>query len=321
MTYDTIIFCGTSRAGKTTLANLMYAHSETHKGFIFEGLFPAYLSRISYIARKSHPHLFQEYLHRARFIDEQKSKTLTPADQFEAEGYVSQETFLASIHHAFGARWAIADLHAELYYKPLLHALPELHFCVVIRDPRDCVCAGLYWQDFPNAHKNRKSWFYKRLFSWVLATHIADKIQKERPDNITIINFNQIKTNVQSLQFLGLADGWERDIPEHAYYSYVGDQQFTTPNIGERRPLLTSDECAIIQSLCADSMRRYGYQPEDLPAVNIVGLRIINAVILGVSWFSPSLARGMIDLLFSPLQHAKNQVKRLKQFIKDIQNF
>ncbi|PCJ99937.1 MAG: hypothetical protein COA45_03750 [Zetaproteobacteria bacterium] len=321
MTYDTIIFCGTSRAGKTTLAKLMHAHSDTHNGLIFEGLFPAYLSRFSYLMKDAHSGLFNEYVERPRYIDEAKSKTLAPIEQFEMRSRSDQNSFLGRVHHAFGARWAIADLHAELYYKQLLRAWPDIHLCVVIRDPRDCVCAGLYWQDFPNARKDRKSGFYKRLFSWILSAHIADRIQKEHPDNITVINFNQIKSNTESLQFLGMDDGWDQDIPEHAYYSYVGDHQFTTPNTGERLALLSAGECAIIQNLCADPMKRYGYQPEGLPSVNMLGPRIIKAVILGVAWFSPSLARGTIDLLFSPLQHAKNQIKRLKQFIKDIQNF
>ena len=79
MIHKAIIICGSSRAGKTTLAKLACAYSNSHKGLIFEGLFPAYLSRLSYAFKRYNSKLFNEYLERPRFIDEKKSKTTTPA--------------------------------------------------------------------------------------------------------------------------------------------------------------------------------------------------------------------------------------------------
>ena len=320
--HQTIIICGSSRAGKTTLAKLTCKYSNSHNGLIFEGLFPAYLSRLSYVLKRYHPKLFDEYLERPRFIDEGKSKTLAPIEQLDERDYSYKGSFMSSLHYAFGENWVIADLHAELYYKALLRALPNIYFCVVIRDPRDCVCAGLYWQDYPNARKNRKSWFYKRLFSWILSAHIAEEIKQNHPENISVINFNQIKNNETAKQLLGLKEGWDKDLPEHAYYSFIGEGQFTTPDKeGKVLELLTVKERAIIQNLCADMMQKYGYAPENLPSVNIATLKIVKTMVIAIAKLSPSLARGFIDLLFSPVQHARKQLERLKQLIKDIKNF
>ncbi len=322
MKYKAVIFCGSSRAGKTTLAKLARAHSSHYKGLIFEGLFPAYLSRFSYMFGKYHKGLFDEYLTRPRFIDESKSQTITPKEQLgQGSDYRYKGSFLSSLDSAFGDKWALADLHAELYYKPLLRAMPDIVFCLVVRDPRDCVCAGLYWQDFPKAVKGRKSWFYKKLFSWILSAHMADKINKSHPENIVIVNFNQLVSDRVAPDFLQFKDGWKKDLPDEPYYSYKGRGLFSTPNSAEYKELLSAKELFIIQDLCADYMKEYGYKVDDFPSSNIWALRIIKGLILGLSNLSPSLARGAIDLLFSPRQHVKKQFERLKQFIRDIKNF
>jgi len=321
MKHKVVIFCGSSRAGKTTLAKLSHDHSKIYKGLIFEGLFPAYLSRFSYMFGKYHKGLFSEYMTRARFIDESKSKTTTPKEQLGKVGKY-KGSFLSSLDNAFGDKWAIADLHAELYYKALLRSNPDIHFCLVIRDPRDCVCAGLYWQDLPKAIEVRKSWFYKKLFSWILSAHMAQKIKKTYPDNITVVNFNQLIENKNPPEFLGFDNAWEKDIPKwDIYYSHKGKGLFSTPNRGEYKELLTERDIFIIQELCADYMKQYNYKRDNFTSSNIYILRIIKIFILGLSELSPSLARGGIDLLFSPRQHAKKQQDRLKQFIKDIKNF
>lgn len=322
-----IIICGSSRAGKTTLAKLAHKHSESHKGLIFEGLFPAYFSRLSYVIPQKHKALFREYMQRPRFVDEGKSKTLTPSDQLEFTSEDIEKKFKnnlpTALGNSFGENWIIADLHAELYYKKLINAWPDVHFCIPIRDPRDCVCAGLYWQDYPNAKSNRKQHFYKCLFSWMLSAHMAHQIEKKHPNQITILNFNQIKNQEIAENVFGLKDGWRDDLPEHTYYSFTSDKKFTTPKEGERANLLTPHERTIIQSLCADIMHKYDYPVEnELPPVKHRWiLHAIKSTILGMTYLSPSLARGMIDLLFSPKQHAKNQINRLKQLIKDIKNF
>ncbi len=324
MMHKNIIICGPSRAGKTTLAKLANAHSKGHKGLIFEGLFPAYFSRLSYIFKNHHNKLFNEYMIRPRFIDEEKSKTITPAQQLNCDKFIYKGSFLASLNNAFGDNWIIADLHAELYYKTLLRSWPDIHFCVVIRDPRECVCAGIYWQNneqnFPNAHKYRKKLLYKKLFSWILSVHTAKKIQKDYPDNITIINFNQVKNNDDVLELLELNGTCINNLPFSTYYSFTKNGLFTTPN-HEKLELLTSNERAIIQNLCTDIMKEHNYSFEKLPHINIKTLDIAKTMIIGISAFSPSLARGFIDALFFPKQHAKNQLNRFKQFIKDIRNF
>lgn len=323
MKHKAIIICGSSRAGKTTLAKLTNLHSQSHKGLVFEGLFPAYLSRLSYVLKRVHPMLFKEYMERPRYIDEKKSKTLTPQEQLEDCNFSKSVHFLDSIYNSFGESWAIADLHAELYYKELLRASSDVHFCVAIRDPRECVCAGLYWLDFPNAIKNRKLWFYKNLFSWILSAHVAKVIQSKYPANITIVNLNKIKSGeakkIQSL--LGLKDGWDSGLPDNFYFSFIENGKFTTPKNNEYQELLTVKERAIIQALCADIMLEYGYKSEDIEGINIPHIRLIKKMMIGLAIFSPSLARGLINLLFSPLQHVKNQFNRFKQLIKDIRNF
>ena len=89
-----IIICGTSRTGKSTLAKLARKHSQIYEGYVFEGLFPAYLSRLSYNFKTLHLSLFKEYLSRPRFIDEQKTLTLSPHQQIRIDFPVFQRDFL-----------------------------------------------------------------------------------------------------------------------------------------------------------------------------------------------------------------------------------
>ncbi len=288
---------------------------------IFEGLFPAYISRLSYVFKKMHPMLFREYMGRPRFIDEKKLESFKPNGQLKNEKYGEGKDFLGSVYRTFGEKWIIADLHAELYYKALLRAWPDIHFCVVIRDPRDCVCAGLYWQDFPKTCQNRTAWFYKNLFSWMLSVHVAQHIQTNYPDHITIVNSNQFQTDTNITPLLGLSSQWKNDLPKQAYYSFVKNGTFTTPNENEFLELLTPKERAIIQGLCAETMRQYGYAFEDLPQANLMKLRFIKSLVFRLSARSPSLALGLINLLFSPSEHVKTQLNRFKQFIKDMNNF
>lgn len=321
MEHKAIIICGSSRAGKTTLAKCTFAHGVKNKGLLFEGLFPAYFSRLSYVFKSLHPMLFREYMQRPRYIDESKSKILTPAEQLKTDGKECKGDFLQSLRQVFGENWVIADLHAEMYYKTLLRAWPDIHFCLVIRDPRDCVCAGIHWLDFPQPCKNRKEIFYKQLFGWILSAHVGARIRRKHPDHITIINSNRMKENEELETLLGLEGAWRDSLPKIPYYTYMGGGKFSTPIEGDYRELLTQRELYIIQVLCADMMRDYLYKSEDIPAIKIYHLKCIKTVMLGIAVFSPSLARGFITLLFSPAQHVKNQINRFKQFIRDIGHF
>lgn len=321
MEHKAIIICGSSRAGKTTLAKCTFAHGARSRGLLFEGLFPAYFSRLCYVFKNLHPMLFREYMQRPRYIDEKKSKILTPAEQLKTDGKECKGDFLQSLRQVFGEDWVIADLHAEMYYKTLLRAWPDVHFCLVIRDPRDCVCAGIHWLDYPQPCKNRKEIFYKQLFGWILSAHVGARIRREHPDHITIINSNRLRENDGIETLLGLEGAWRDSLPKLAYYTYMGNGKFSTPVEGEYRELLTQRELYIVQTLSADVMCDYSYDPENLPAIRIVHLKLIKTVMLGISSFSPSLARGLIMLLFSPAQHVKNQINRFKQFIRDIGHF
>lgn len=321
MKHKTIILCGSSRAGKSTLAKLARKYSRRHKGLMFEGLFPAYLSRYSYFLRSKHKGLFLEYMERPRFIDENKSKTITPAEDLGLRNYIYDTSLLSSLKSNFGDEWIIADLHAELYYKKLLRSMPDLHFIVVLRDPRDCVCAALYWQDYPDCAHNRKSMFYKALYSWILSYEIAKRIKQKHPDNITIINSNKLRSDKILPEFLEFDESWKEEIAPNAYYTYQDGGVFTVPE-GNTSKLLSASEILIIERFCKRYMNELCYKTHNQERLNPLhagGLGI--KLMLLISKLSPSLARGFIDLLFSPGQHAKKQVERLKQFIKDIKNF
>ncbi len=321
MIHNTIIICGSSRSGKTTLAKLTNKYSKNNKGLIFEGLFPAYLSRLSYTFKAFHKGLFEEYIDRPRFIDEKKSKTISPKTQLGEVSYDQESLFIGSLYKSFGKEWVIADLHAELYYKSILSNCPNTHFCMIIRDPRDCVCAGLYWQDFPNAHKNRKRWFYKYLFSWLLSSEISNRIHNEHKNNITTINFNNIRTDKTAQELLNLNNDWQDSVPQNSYYSYLGNNYFSTPGDQKQKGLLSIKELSIIQAICKEHMSKHGYTIEELPSENVFWQKIIKFIIINISKLSPSLARGTIDLLFYPIEHLKKQIDRLKQFIKDVRDF
>jgi hypothetical protein len=321
MTKNNIIICGTSRTGKSTLAKIIQKHSQIYEGYVFEGLFPAYLSRLSYNFKALHLFLFKEYITRPRFVNEQKTKTLSPDQQIEICFPVFQKDFLSSVKHAFGLWWVIADLHAELYYKQLLKAWPEIHFCFISRDPRECVAASLYWENFPDVCKRKQKVFYKSLFSWVLAEHVATRIKELHPENITIINSNDLRNGQLAPDLFGFEKNWLKDLPEKPYYSITENGDFTTPDSGRRKKLLNAKELAVIRKLCEKNVDPSVHEKDLLFSFKITVFSLIKTVMLFLAGISPSLARGFIELLFTPIQHLKRQLEHIKQFVKDIYNY
>jgi hypothetical protein len=263
--------------------------------------------------------LFDEYMTRPRFIDEAKETALVPETALGEQDFKGD--FLSSVGAALGQNCVIADLNAELYYKPLLKAWPDAQFCFVMRDPRDCIAAGLYWQDFPNAKHNRKAWFYKRLYSWVLSSTLALRIEKQSPNRSTTVQFHSIKDDQNPASLLGFSGDWQKSLPDPAYYTYSGAGKFTTPNADELTELLTPQELAIIEKHCARWMPNFVQNCEHKGHYSFERGAVFIPLIMALSRLSPPLAHSMIDLLCLPVWHVTNRIDQLKQFIKDMRDF
>ena len=192
------VICGSSRAGKTTLVRKINQQSSNVQGFIFEGLFPAYLSRF-FLNSKAQTNL-ETYFSHPRNISEHKHKTIIPKNFINPNSLVfSDEPFLKQIEKIFNREterlgytsWAIADLHAEFYYKDIIQKMESVCFIAPIRDPRESIAAALYWRTFPEETKARNNWFYVKLMNWLISAAIIKRLNKRYPQKTFVFDIGK----------------------------------------------------------------------------------------------------------------------------------
>ncbi len=343
-----IVICGSARSGKTTLLNLLRTNDPHRLVMPFEGLFPQFLGRWSLHFPKMHYFLANEYLSRRRFINEQKSKSISP-NEFLNRTYneeapcafkrnhllqIINSIFYNAAHRRNRASWSIADLHAEIYYKRIRSRIPNILMLFVIRNPIESICASLYWQSFPKAINNKNKWFNIKLMQWILSAHIARRLKTQYPNDILVTELHHLLQTPNSTNGVifydnnpiikhafSLNDNWCNNAPDRFWYDYQGHQTFWCPGGAFRQDLLSDNEIYLIKRMTSDI-----FNFSDDPSVQSIGnykyrllrLTICKKIILIIANISPSFAFHTISWMFYPRREITTCFSKLKTLVRDL---
>jgi len=273
------IIGGPSRNGKTTLVHILYRKHGSIIGLPVEGLFYNFYCRnypLRYLQKNI---ILREYLEQERYIDENRTKTARPLDFFYSDLHaISKQISAKSNHHLqiissaleFFARdnkaktWAVCDLHPEFYFSEFKKWIPNLHLVIMLRDPREAICANLYWRCYPNKNSKAGDLLEYRTMMWILSAEMFLYWKKLYPDEVTLLFFNDLlnknETECKKLSHLF-------DIPEDSLTKYFSDKKlyfkytdgkFQTPG-GELSKLMTNEELSFVENLTLSYVKKFGW--------------------------------------------------------------
>ena len=311
---------GAGRSGKTTLANVLAAHSATVAGFPLEGVFHVYLQRSFPFFRQQRERLLNEYLKRPRYMDAERSRVEYPTDHFDVDTQSIANEIPDTVDHPirlFGwlldrfaasrgkQTWAVFDLLPELRYATYRKLLPGARLVVMRRDPAEAIAEGMFWRSYPDAPPNRARRFKAMLFQWSLSRAVTDAHKRRFGGDVVEFAFSRLVTG--DTQELGrLADTFDMDpaAVRGAFdfkpgYEHHTDKGFLGPD-GTWRPLLSPDE---LDHIAAAENGKIRY-----PSLRIS---------LALAPFAPNLARSLGDFVLDPRTVAVRRLNALRQRAAD----
>lgn len=331
---------GPSRSGKTLLVAALNEVDGPTAGFPVEALFNHFERRRYPFFRWQCAAILRDYLTRPRFIDEKRRKTKRPVDFFGTPldrilaaipaGLDHQIALIGWALDRFAAErgrrsWAAVDLHPEFRYHRLRRHIPGLGLAVMLRDPREVICAALYWRDYPRRAQAASLVFPHRLLSWVASAVTARHFAERLPDTVRVFSFNALLAGeageVAKFRdtFAAEPSGFRRLVPGPLHFAYDAGVGFYGPD-GAWRALLTAHELALIEAATAPEMADLGLVPRAGEVTFTAGERRLLAY---AAWtrrlarISPGLAKQAADHLYLRRTMWDRQVNRSKWFLRN----
>ena len=311
---------GAGRSGKTTLANVLAANSQSVAGFPLEGVFHVYLQRHFPFFRHQRLRLLREYLNRPRYMDAARSRVEYPLDYFDAdaESLVGElpETidnpialfgWLLDRFAASQGRqsWAAFDLLPELRYETYRRLIPGVRLAVMRRNPEEAIAEGLFWRSYPNPPADRERRFKNMLFQWCLSTAVTQSQSARFGDDVVTFSFNKLlAADEDEQQRLAMTFDMEQAAIQDAFafephFGFRKNRGFKGPD-GTWRHLLTDRE---LEHIAAAVRGRALYR--DVRTLLALAPRM------------PVLARSTGDFIMYPRLNAVRRLNALRQRAQD----
>lgn len=312
---------GAGRSGKTTLAEVLLAHSRSVAGFPLEGVFHVYLQRRFPFFRAQRARLLAEYANRPRYMDAERSKVEFPRDHIEADIESLAQQIPDRIDHPiklfawfldrFAAEhgrtgWAVFDLLPELRYTTYRRLLPGAKLIVMRRAPQEAIAEAVFWRSYPEPPEDRRRRFQNMLFQWCLSQRVSDQLAARYPDDVHIFSFNALLAGDPDTRS-GLAEKLAIEIDDinsaFAFsppYRFDGERSFQGPD-GATRDLLTDNELTQVSRALA------GHYP-----------RADLALLLRIAPHAPVLAQSLSNLLLHPRTMLTRYRNALRQRVTDL---
>ena len=206
MAFHSVIIGGSSRSGKTWLANNLDVTQLNGLNLDFELLLNVYYFYLWPKAKFKREKILLEYINRPRAINPEKTKFSSPANyltkkQIENITSISAEfdNILSSINNILDyiclinkkKFWVGADYNAEHLYSKYKYYIPKLKLITCIRNPKEVICASLYWRTYPDKINNINKEIRKRIFLWK-----SSFIFFKKPSlDILVLNMNKLTSN------------------------------------------------------------------------------------------------------------------------------
>lgn len=325
---------GPGRCGKTHLVLTMWAQRGIVAGFPLEGLITVYSRRWPPFTRRRSRSLLAEYLTRPRYIDAERDKSEAPLKYFSSKIEQLRSALPDSKRRPVeiigwvldrfaeengGETWAAFDLHPEFGYRRFRRQLPGLKLAVMRRDPREAVCAALFWRGAPDGRQARDRRFKHSLIGYCLGLQTARRLARRWPDDVHCFDFNALIAGdgnelerVQScfdLQAETLAEAYGIT----PYFHYQPGQGFLLPD-GSREHLLEQTEMAEIFALSGIGTADASFGEQGRRSF----LAFARAVLLLGRLTTPDAARLLSDLAYYPRRTVQRRINGLRQFASDL---
>lgn len=258
---------GPSRNGKTTLIKAINSHKGKVAGLPVEGLLDRFYYHRYLSFNSSKDLIIREYLQLERYTDEKRKESTCPGEyihgniedisaRIEDKRHHIEIIFdlLAEFAHGNDAEsWAVCDLHPERIFGMLKQYCPNLHLIIMLRDPREAICANLHWRTFPRKRDNPRQVLEYHLLLWAFSAINYHYWKNRYPDDVTVFSFNALldKNSAQSLELSRLVginpDSFSALLGTTPSYTFEGVKHLTPYN--EWKELLTDKELALIELL------------------------------------------------------------------------
>lgn len=263
MIHGNTIVGGSPRTGKTTLIKLINENNLQHAGLPVEGLLRTYINKKYLFFKLRKKLILKDYLKRPRNISVDKTLTARPIDYYnrtltqilngipkDIKDTLPLINYCLEIYAKESRKkyWAVCDTHPEFIFEKMKGTLPELKLIYLIRDPREVICAGLYWRNFPKRSHGKPDRLKYRLLLWLLSVNCINKLSKKYPDDISVIYFNNniehLLSTVSESNYSNYLMNYFKD--QKPYFTYKKGKYYTSD--GTWIELLNDDEIKFIEN-------------------------------------------------------------------------
>jgi len=267
-----MIIGGPSRCGKTTLLKILNNEKQTKfAGLPVEGLLKIYARNKKLHSTKEKKLFINEYLKRQRNISEIKSEVARPIDYFKStipevlakipKNIFTDTELLNNILKIYSQDmkkeyWCVCDTHPEFYFEKIKKYISNLKLIVLIRDPREALCAGLYWRTFPNRSKSKSDSIPYRLSLWILSIEKSLDLIRKFPNDVGIVFFNSKNNLYHSISdYIEIGNNENFNSAEiNKFFSYKRNK-FLSPD-GKWESLINSQELSLIEKFSINYLNK-----------------------------------------------------------------
>jgi len=208
-----------------------------------------------------------EYFYQKRYIDEEKSEALAPADFMKTSiDKISERLPKAPFNQveiAFrvldmyaeennAESWAVCDYLPERFFEIYKKFRPYLKLVTILRNPREAICASLYWRSFPEKNSEPEKYFYYSIMLWALSAKAYLSAKKKfGGKDVFLLRFNELikpesEDSTKMSEIFGIPkDSFSLKFQDGKYLYKIKGNKFLTPD-GDFRELLTQEELKTI---------------------------------------------------------------------------
>lgn len=331
---------GPSRTGKTTLVNVINEGGGSVAGFPVEGLFSVYLRRYFAIFSNHREKLIKEYLERPRYMDVAREVFQRPIDLYEQSISQLQQSVPDSITHQIAlihwllqeyahekgkATWASFDLHPEFYFTIFRKYIPGLKLAYMVRDPREVLCALLFWRHYPSRCPQAIQRFRHGISMWCLSMYAALQLKNHYPEDVKFFSFNALTNgNIEMIDIVARSFGLDSKKLRSAFdflpvFSYDSEKGFLAPD-ASRQDLLGKEELKEICQICwpvAGEYTQYFITPDRLSETKSVKNISLENIILKLGRWLPRKTRMLLDLIYYPGKFCRRRINSLRTLLRE----
>ncbi len=317
-----IIIGGSSRSGKTWLANYLDVEAVGGYNIEFELLFNIYSFYYWPANNQKRKTILLEYMNRPRAISPDKTKSVVPSQYISKDKIANfidnaaqMPSVLQAIHcllngicSAHGKSfWVGGDYHAEHLYKKYVADISNLKLITTVRNPREVVCASLYWRTYPQKIDAPDKEIDKRLNLWKTSFLLSQK----QHGNVMLLNMNKIWATEEHelfrLKTFISNDNIAIDIKDAGRYRHwfcCKEDLFLTPNNTYEALLTMADIASIDKKTRAIWVK---FSNEEAYQFKILDKLICFKILCSYLWRHLKIKWSNLEIIF----HLKQYIKRI----------